>query len=180
MPRAVVILGMANDILSPIKNLNARQVEFVKAYVACGDPNRAALIAGYSETTARGAATHILETPSVAIAIAREAKLRLARGIPAAIETIEWLMINSPSHKVRLDAATRYLDRAGIVLPKAEDAKSEFDLPMNELSAAQLHALVLKFEHEIENRGDRAKVVGEKSADVAELLDNEERHDRKD
>src|SRR6267378_140771 len=147
---------MVNDIISPIKNLNARQAEFVKAYVACGDPNRAALIAGYSETTARGAATHILETPNVATAIAREAKLRLARGIPAAIETVEWLMLNSPSHKVRFDAATRYLDRAGIVPPKAEDAKSEFEMPMHELSAAQLHALIIKSEHLL---GSRAKDV---------------------
>src|SRR5712672_340525 len=159
MPRAVVIFGMASDILSPIKNLNARQVEFVKAYVACGDPYRAALDAGYSETTARGAATHILETPSVALAIAREARLRLARGIPAALETIEWLMLNSPSHKVRLDAATRYLDRAGIVPPKAADAQSEFELPLNELSAAQLQALIIKLEHEFESRANQAKDV---------------------
>jgi len=150
---------MVNDIISPIKNLNARQAEFVKAYVACGDPNRAALIAGYSETTARGAATHILETPNVATAIAREAKLRLARGIPAAIETLEWLMLNSPSHKVRLDAATRYLDRAGIVPPKAADAQSEFELPLNELSAAQLQALIIKLEHEFESRANQAKDV---------------------
>jgi len=163
---------MGNDIISPIKNLNARQAEFVKAYVACGDPNRAALIAGYSETTARGAATHILETPNVATAIAREAKLRLARGIPAAIETVEWLMLNSPSHKVRLDAATRYLDRAGIVPPKAADAQSEFELPLNELSAAQLQALIIKLEHEFESRANQAKDVTPASPDpAADLVD---------
>jgi Terminase small subunit len=163
---------MVNDIISPIKNLNARQAEFVKAYVACGDPNRAALIAGYSETTARGAATHILETPNVATAIAREAKLRLARGIPAAIETVEWLMLNSPSHKVRLDAATRYLDRAGIVPPKAADAQSEFELPLNELSAAQLQALIIKLEHEFESRANQAKDVTPASPDpAADLVD---------
>jgi hypothetical protein len=147
---------MANDIISPIKNLNARQAEFVKAYVACGDPYQSALSAGYSETTARGAATHILETPSVALAIAREAKLRLARAVPLAIETIEWLIANSPSHKVRLDAATRLLDRAGIVPPKAADAQSEFDMPLQDLSAAQLYALIIKSEHEL---GSRAKDI---------------------
>jgi Terminase small subunit len=150
---------MTASNISPLKPLNDRQAEFVKAYVSCGDPYTAAISAGFAEGTAKCAGRQILELPNIALAVAREARLRLVRGIPAAIETIEWLMLNSPSHKVRLDAATRYLDRAGIVAPKAPEAQNGFDLPLHELTAAQLSALVLKFEQEIGNRANQAKDI---------------------
>src|SRR6266478_5423995 len=163
---------MAASNISPLKPLNDRQAEFVRQYVATGNAHAAALAAGFAEGTARVAGTQILELPNIALAIAREARLRLARGIPLALETIEHLMLNNPSHKVRLDAATRYLDRAGIVPPKAADAQSEFELPLNELSAAQLQALIIKLEHEFESRANQAKDVTPASPDpAADLVD---------
>jgi phage terminase small subunit len=149
---------MANDI-SPLKNLNERQAAFVKEYIVCGDPHRAALAAGYAEGTARVAGTQILEMPNIALAIARAARLRLARGVPLAIETIEWLISNSPSHKVRLDAATRLLDRAGVVPPKPHDERGG-DVPLHEMSLEDLQKKVDGFMEVIENdRARRAKDV---------------------
>ena len=149
--------------ISPLKTLNARQAAFVSAYIEGASPHEAALSAGYAEGTARVAGTQLLESPNIALAIARAARIRLARDVPLALSTLRWLTEHSPSHKVRLDAATRLLDRAGIVPPKAPDPPGEFEKPLHELTQEQLYALVAKWtvsaavaEHEL---GNRAKAV---------------------
>jgi phage terminase small subunit len=142
---------MTTDI-SPLKTLNARQAAFVKEYIVSGDAHQAALNAGYAEGTARVAGTQLLESPNIALQIGRAARLRLARAIPLALNTLEWLVEHSPSHKVRLDASTRLLDRAGIVPPKAEDAPSEFEAPLHEMSLSELRERVERYENELSNR----------------------------
>jgi phage terminase small subunit len=156
---------MANDI-SPLKTLNERQAAFVKEYVAGGDPHRAALAAGYAEGTARVAGTQILEMPNIALAIARAARIRLARGVPMALGVLEYLAAKAKSEKIRLDAATRILDRAGIVPPKPPKEQSEFEKPIHEMNLAELRVRAARLEDEI---AGRARVVTD-TPDLGEEL----------
>src|SRR5262249_50511131 len=134
------------------KSLNARQAAFVKEYIVSGNAHQAALNAGYAEGTARVAGTQLLETPSVALQIGRAARLRLARAIPLALNTLEWLAEFSPSHKVRLDASSRLLDREGIVAQKAADPPSDVEPPLHELSLEELKTKVEHYERELAKR----------------------------
>jgi hypothetical protein len=131
------------------QNLTERQAAFVELYVERGDPYAAAKAAGYGEITSKHATTDILNKPAVATAIARLARQRLVSGVPQSIATLEWLRDNAPSHKVRLDAATRLLDRAGIVAPKAPDPPSEIDLPLHEMSLGELRAKLAQHENAV-------------------------------
>ncbi len=147
------------------RSLTQRQSEFVSQYVECGDPVQAAIASGYSATTAKAAGTEILNSPRVAFEIARAARLRLARDVPMALGTLRYLAEHAISERVRMDSATRLLDRAGLVAPKPQPDRSEVDVPLHELTAEELRVKGERFENELFGR---AKPVGE-VAD-AELL----------
>ncbi len=137
------------------RSLTQRQAEFVARYVECGDPVQAAIDSGYSVTTAKAAGTEILNSPRVALEVAR---LRLARDVPMALGVLRHLAEHATSERVRMDSATRLLDRAGIVAPKPQADRSEVDVPLHELSAEELRLKVERFENELFGR---AKPVGE-------------------
>jgi len=147
------------------RSLTQRQAEFVARYVECGDPVQAAIDSGYSTTTAKAAGTEILNSPRVALEIARAARLRLARDVPLALGVLRHLAEHAASERVRMDSATRLLDRAGIVAPKPQTGRSEIDVPLHELTAEELRLKVERFENAL---FERAKPVGE-AAD-AELI----------
>src|SRR5262249_8312829 len=132
-----------------LRPLSQLQSEFVPRFIEHGDAYRAAIESGYSETTARQAAGEILNRPAVCLAIAKAARLRLAKSVPLSIATLEWLRDNSPSDRVRMDSATRLLDRAGLVPPKADDSPSAAEKPLNEATTEELRALVTRYESEL-------------------------------
>jgi hypothetical protein len=140
---------MQQHAVPALRNLTHLQSDFVSRFVEHGEAYKAAIEAGYGEITARQAGAEILAKPAVALAIARAARQRLARSIPLSISTLEWLRDNSPSHKVRLDAATRLLDRAGIVAPKAPDQPSEFEKPLHEMNLEELRAKLAQHENAV-------------------------------
>jgi phage terminase small subunit len=155
--------------LAPLRTaLSQRESDFVPLFVEHGDAHRAALAAGWPESTARAAGTEILNRPSVALAIARAARLRLARGVPMALGVLEYLAEKAKSEKVRLDAATRMLDRAGIVPPKPPNEQSEFEKPLHEMNLAELRVRAARLEDEI---AGRARVVTDTPDPAEDLRD---------
>src|SRR5258708_4917355 len=150
------------------RSLTQRQSEFVSQYVECGDPVQAAIASGYSATTAKAAGTEILNSPRVALEIARAARLRLARDVPMALGVLRHLAEHAASERVRMDSATRLLDRAGIVAPRPPD-EHKVDLPLHEMPIDELREKVEKWLERAENdRGNRAKDVTPASPDPAE------------
>src|SRR5262249_3295833 len=94
----------------------------------------------------------------VALAIARASRQRLARSIPLSISVLEHLRDHAKSEKIRMDCATRLLDRAGLVPPKAEDAPSELEKPLHELSLSELRTKVAMWEAGIATAPSRSKL----------------------
>ena len=133
-------------------NLTERQAAFIPLFVETGDAYRSAIVAGFSECTARQASAEILDRPSVARAIVFAARQRLARTIPLSISVLEQLRDTAHSEKIRMDCATRLLDRAGIIPPKPEEAVSEIEKPLNDLTLEELRSLVDRYEAELANR----------------------------
>jgi Terminase small subunit len=167
-----------NEITIP-RPLNERQAEFVCRYVAGGNAHQAAVASGYAEGTARNAATQLLESPAIALAIAQAARLRLARGAPLAINTLEHLMTKAQSERVRLEASKAWLDRAGLVPPAPpKEDPNMVEKPLHEISTEELRALANKLENEIAGRATPVEslrhedkpLANEISADVAELI----------
>jgi phage terminase small subunit len=132
---------MAND-LTPLRNLNARQAEFVKSYVEGGNAHAAALAVGYSEGTARCAGVQILELPHVALAISKAVRLRLASAAPMALNVLMHLAEKGVSERVRMESASRLLDRAGHVPPRPDDNQNKPDAPLHEYTIEQLNEII--------------------------------------
>jgi len=152
---AIRLGNMKNNITVRVPkhlNLTERQARFIPLYVESGDSYKSAIAAGFSEVTARQAGAEILDRPSVARAIVFAARQRLARTIPLSISVLEPLRDNAQSEKIRMDCATRLLDRAGIIPPKPEEAISAIEKPLHELSQEELVAKVAQFKYELSNR----------------------------
>jgi terminase small subunit-like protein len=132
--------SMAND-LTP-KNLSARQAAFVAEYVSGGNAHAAALSAGYAEGTARVAGTQLLESPNIALAIAKAVRIRLASAAPMALNVLTHLAEKGVSERVRMESASRLLDRAGHVPPRPTDNQSKPDAPLHEYTVEQLHEII--------------------------------------
>src|SRR5215470_5692365 len=127
-------------------DLTDKQSRFVELFVDTGKIYESAIASGYSELTAKQASVEVLNRPSVARAIVYAARQRLARTIPMNIGVLEHLRDTAQSEKIRMDCATRLLDRAGIVPPKAEEISSEPEKALNELTLEELKSRVAKFE----------------------------------
>jgi phage terminase small subunit len=149
------------------RTLNQRQTDFVGFFVETGDAHQAALLTGYAEGTARTAGTEILALPHIALAIARAARLRLARGVPLALNTLEHLVGKAQSEKVRLDAAKAVLDRAGLVPPKDQEDRSTIATPLHEMTTEDLRAMVHRLEDELVGR---AKTVTSEPDSIADVV----------
>jgi hypothetical protein len=113
------------------------------------------------------------------MAIVQAARLRLARGAPLAINTLEHLMTKAQSERVRLEASKAWLDRAGLVPPAPpKEDKNMVEKPLNELAIEELRALADRLESELAGRAtpveslrhDDKPLANEISADVAELI----------
>jgi hypothetical protein len=155
-----------NAIVAP--TLTPLQAAFVREFVeGSQDPHDSALAAGYSEGTARCAGRQLLQHPVITQAIALEVRRRFVTSAPLALRIVEWLMENSPSHKVRLDAAKTILDRAGHVPPRPLDGQDEPDKALHEYTYEELKALAIRIENEIVGRArdvtpdPAAELIGE-------------------
>src|SRR5215470_15259129 len=133
-------------------DLTDKQSRFVELFVDTGKIYESAIASGYSELTAKQASVEVLSRPSVARAIVYAARQRLARTIPMNIGVLEHLRDTAQSEKIRMDCATRLLDRAGIVPPKAEEAASPLEKPLHGLNAEELRAKEAHFKYELSNR----------------------------
>jgi phage terminase small subunit len=150
-----------NALVAP--DLTPLQSAFVRHFVEGASPYDAAINAGYAPGTAKYAGAQLRDHPVIAQAIAFEVRKRFATTAPLALRVVEWLMENSPSHKVRLDAAKTVLDRAGHVPPRPIAERKEIDKALHEYSIEELQALILRVEHE---RAGRAHDVTSEPADV--------------
>jgi hypothetical protein len=138
------------ELVSPIK-FDKRQAEFVRLYIETGDRYVAAKSAGYSEGTAKNA-TQLLNQPNIAFAITAVARYRLASKVPMALAVLEHLAEHAVSERVRMESATRLLDRAGLAPPKALDERRDPEKPIHELSISELRAKADQLEQELAAR----------------------------
>jgi phage terminase small subunit len=145
-----ILLRMTQELVSPIK-LDNRQQEFIRLYVETGDHHAAARAAGYSEGTIKGS-VQLLTRPNIAFAISVAARFRLASKIPMALAVLEHLAEHAVSERVRMESATRLLDRAGLSPPKPADDRRDTDKPLNEMTIEEMRAYRDKLESEIGNR----------------------------
>lgn len=116
---------MANvpkPIESPNGPLTELQDRFVDAYVANGGRiEKAAIEAGYSETSARTLGSRLAKDPRILQEIYRRTVEQIALAAPKALATVERLATTARSEKVQLEAAADLLNRAGIKAPDKVD-----------------------------------------------------------
>jgi hypothetical protein len=137
-------------------NLNQRQTEFVRHFVAGSSPDDAAAAAGYGSY---GAGRAVLRSAAVVAAVDQELRqLLAAEAAPLALSFLMEVVTNHAGkygERVRVDAAKTLLDRAGYQAPKHQEAPGSAKDP-HQMGTAELHDLVMKLEGEL---ASRAKVI---------------------
>ena len=103
------------------KKLTPKQRAFVSEYVACGNPRKAALRAGYRESTARFDSPDMLRIPYVAQAIREETQRALDAAVPIGKKVLYDLAMGAKSEAVRLQAGLALLDRGGLRLKQIHE-----------------------------------------------------------
>jgi phage terminase small subunit len=154
------------ELVSPIR-LDNRQAEFVKLYVETGDHHAAAKGAGYSEGTVKCSA-QLLSRPNIAFAISAAARFRLASKIPMALGILEHLAEHAVSERIRMESATRLLDRAGLAPPKPTEEARNLEKPLHEMTIDEMRAYRDRLEAEI---GNRAQVIVTTAKDITPTPD---------
>lgn len=96
------------------KSLGERQADFVYHYVATcpGDASEAARLAGYVDPEAHS--FQILNSPTVIKALGLAVMEQFAKDAPVARKVLFQLMVHSKVDSVRLNAACKLLDYAGL------------------------------------------------------------------
>lgn len=120
-------------------------------------PQAAAKLAGYEDSA--GAVSRLLRAPAVLYALELGLRRTLqGKLVPLAFETLETLVQNADSDRVRLDAAKTILDRAGFA--PAKQAPNPDDREPEQMQTHELHALIERLEREL---GERAAPVNEQT-----------------
>lgn len=116
---------MANvpkTIESPSGALTEKQDRFVDAYVSNGGRvEKAAIEAGYSETSARTIGSRLVKDSRILQEVYRRTVEQVALAAPKALSTVERLATSARSEKVQLEAAADLLNRAGVKAPDRVD-----------------------------------------------------------
>lgn len=151
-----IIPAMAQTV-GPYYALTDQARRFVVLLSEIGDVAKAHELAGLAAEHHLSAGNQLLRRPEVMAALRLEMGRRLAIDATRAAAVVRELTANAaeaakPGAKVRLDAAKTTLDRAGIIPPRAAAAKDGLDVPLNELSAADLRTLADKLEGELAAR----------------------------
>lgn len=144
---------MAGKGLATQFQLTERQGAFVAAYAKSSLGTASAIEAGYAPEWAAVEANRLLRLPIVSAALQFEVRRRITVLAPMALGVLEHLARNEQvADKVRLDAAKTLLDRAGHIAPRAKADSMGADLPLNEMTTAELRSLADKLEGEIAGR----------------------------
>lgn len=136
----------------PEIKLTDNEAAFVRAYAQGNTVAAATNFAGLGEKAGYG----LLQRPRVVAAILIDVRRQLALAAPMSLRILKELALNARDEKVRRDCATRILDRAGLVAPRAPAADLSDNAQLNEMSIDQLHKLAEQLEIE---RARRAKTV---------------------
>jgi|TARA_R110000824_G_scaffold401529_1_gene612792 phage terminase small subunit len=116
-----------------------KQESFIEAYCQTGNATKAAIQAGYSETTSKQQG-HVLKN-KFAKEIEQRIKKMVQDAVPAAVSQISILAQTATSEQVRLNASKDILDRAGLKpADRIEQRISHDDKSMDELKR-ELEAL---------------------------------------
>lgn len=127
----------------------------------------ASIKAGIGEKAGYG----LLQRPRVVAAILIEVRRRLAIAAPLALHVLEHLAANAKDEKVKRDCATRILDRAGLVAPRAPESAGADNAQLHEMSIDQLHKLAEQLETERARRAKTIPVARVDQADTSYLID---------
>jgi hypothetical protein len=100
-------------------HLTAMQEAFVANFIADPrDAKAAAIMAGYSETSAAVTACRMLRNPPIMQAIVESTALRLGASGARAAARLDALIDNAKSEYVQLEASKDVLNRIGATAPK--------------------------------------------------------------
>lgn len=110
---------VADDTPDHLSSLTDLQQAFVCNLVTNGgDQRKAALAAGYAQSSADAVASRMMRNPRIILAIWTETQLQLGRHAPMALGNVARLAKRAKSEHVRLGASQDLLDRAGLTAPK--------------------------------------------------------------
>jgi len=120
--RCLDMSNVPKVIDSPNGALTEMQDRFVDAYVSNGGRiEKAAIEAGYSETSARTIGSRLVKDSRILQEIYRRTVEQVALAAPKALATVERLAVTARSEKVQLEAAADLLNRAGVKAPDRID-----------------------------------------------------------
>jgi phage terminase small subunit len=144
---------MQYPVATILQELNPQQRAFVEAFIEHGNAQKAAKEAGYKATSVHTADLQMLGAPRITFAVTMAARARLARSVPLALNTLDFLAEKAASEKVRLDASKAILDRAGLVAPAApKEDSNAVDKPIHEMNIDEMRTFAAKLESEIAGR----------------------------
>lgn len=137
--------------------LTEREAKFVALLTKGQNEHEAALGAGYPAASVAVETHRLLRRPCVLAAIQFETRREL---VPLGMLSVRGLRTiitddtdkSAAGKRVRLEAIKTALDRAGHVAPRATIDRTAGELPLHEMSVAELRALASTLETEIQTR----------------------------
>lgn len=100
------------------KRLTPKQMKFIEAYaLGGGNGTAAAILAGYAESAASGAAARMLRNPLIQQEIMKQTLQVIGLAAVPALATVKRLSVTARSEYVQLEASKDLLDRAGFKAP---------------------------------------------------------------
>ena len=119
---------MARTIKRDKYGLTKKQAAFVVNYVHNGGHGtKAALSAGYSESSAHVRASEMLRDTNILNAVDRETRAYIRKLGPLAIACIAKLAVSAQSETVRIAASTDLANRSGYKLPQVIEMQAKVD-----------------------------------------------------
>lgn len=156
------------------KEFTPSQQAFITEIAKGLDPEDAAIQSGYSPLSARVIAWDLLQQPQILAAVQIAVARQLAAAAPLALRVLkEFVADVTLDKRLRVVCAKTLLDRAGHIAPKAAAAGQAGDVPLNELSMADLRQLADKLEGEIAGRAkdvSSAKAAPRKPQAIEDII----------
>lgn len=129
--------------IAMFKGLTEQQRAFVQAYLQGDGAERAAKVAGYSQS-GPNPGYQVLHSPLIVAAIQTAVRHDLLTdGTRIANAALKEIAGDKQAPKgARVDAAKALLDRAGIIAKKAEDKSRPGDKPLQDMSIGELEDVI--------------------------------------
>lgn len=146
------ISKFSDDDLGPcMQALNEKQRDYVRMFVAYGDPLDAARASGYGgehPQSVRNAAWKLAHDPRIKAALREYAEAHLSGLVPLATTALENILLN-PAHTSHFKAVERILNQAGMVIAQKHevdvvDNRTADELKSYVMSIANAHGLDVK------------------------------------